>query len=132
MEEHRAIRRLLVGLVENGYDRDTVARLVHDLQVHTDAEERFLYPAVVDAIPECRALADRGPREHRELRDAAAQLEQTNDTAEFARRAAAVRAVFEPHVRAEEAELLPRCQEHFGEARMLELGRDLDAFRAGH
>jgi hemerythrin-like domain-containing protein len=128
MEEHRAIRRMLVGLVEDGYDRETVARLVHDVGVHTDAEERFLYPAVVDAIPDCRALAERSSGEHRELRDAVAQLE-TDDADEFARRGALVRAVFELHVRTEEAELLPRCQEEFGEVRMLELGRELDAFR---
>jgi hemerythrin-like domain-containing protein len=132
MEDHRAMRRLLVGLVEHGYDRDAVARLVHDVRVHTDAEERFLYPAVADAIPECREIAARAPGEHRQLRDAVADLERAGDPAEFARCAAAVRAVFEPHVRAEEAELLPRCQAQFGEARMRELGHELDAFRDAH
>lgn len=132
MEEHRAIRRLLVGLVEEGYDRDAVAQLVHDVRVHTDAEERFLYPVVLDSIPSCREIAERAPREHQELREAVALLEDASDPRECARLAAAVRAVFEPHVRAEEAELLPRCQEEFGEARMLELGRELDVFREAH
>jgi hemerythrin-like domain-containing protein len=132
MEEHRAIRRLLVGLVEEGYDRDAVTQLVHDVRVHTDAEERFLYPVVADSIPDCRELVDRAPAEHQQLRDAVAALERTQDPDEFGQIAAAVRAVFEPHVRVEEAELLPRCQDEFGEARMVELGRELDAFRDAH
>jgi hemerythrin-like domain-containing protein len=109
MEEHRAIRRLL-----------------------TDAEERFLYPVVADSIPDCRELVGRAPAEHQQLRDAVSELERAEDPAEFAPLAAAVRAVFEPHVRVEEAEILPRCQDEFGEARMLELGRELDAFRDAH
>jgi hemerythrin-like domain-containing protein len=131
MQDHRTIRRLLVQ-VDDGHDEATVDRLVHEVGVHLEAEERFLYPVVADNVHGIPSDVDQLVAEHAELRDAVEQLAKSSDPDDRAGLLQAARTVFERHVHREEAEVLPRCQSELGEARMQELGRELEIFRESH
>ncbi|HZR11850.1 MAG TPA: hemerythrin domain-containing protein [Acidimicrobiia bacterium] len=131
MQSHRTIRRLLAGL-DDRYDDDTMRRLVHEVDVHLEAEERLLYPVVEDNIHGVPESVDVFTREHAELRDAVEQLAKASDPDGRVALLHAARTVFERHVHREEADVLPRCQSELGEARMQELGRELDAFYESH
>ena len=131
MQDHRTIRRLLAQL-DGGHDDDAVDRLVHEVDVHLEAEERFLYPVVEDNVHGVDAGVEELTGEHRELRDALDELAKTGDPDDCIALLDAARTVFERHVRREESDVLPRCQTELGEARMQELGRELEVFRESH
>lgn len=131
MQDHRTIRRLLAQLDER-HDDEVVDRLVHEVDVHLEAEERFLYPVVEDNIRGVPVSVDELTRQHAQLRDAVEELAKASDPDERVALLRTASTVFEHHVRGEEAEVLPRCQSELGEPRMQELGRELEAFRESH
>ncbi len=118
----------LKGLKERAQElRDFFA---NHLVVHFRAEEEALFPKLRELAPESAALVDQLMREHRQLRDAVAQLETD---AGLGKLVFDFGDLLERHIRKEERELFPLFEHDVGatgaEAVGAEIKKILDAGR---
>jgi hemerythrin-like domain-containing protein len=81
------------------------------LIAHFRAEEEALFPKVRELAPESAAIVDQLVREHRQLRDGAAQLDTD---AGLGKLVFDFGDLLERHIRKEERELFPLFEQHVG------------------
>ena len=95
---------------------------------HFRAEEEALFPKLRELVPESAAMVDQLVREHRQIRDAVAQL---GTNAGLSRLVFDFGDLLERHIRKEERELFPLFEQHVGatgaEAVGAEIKKILDA-----
>ncbi len=97
---------------------------------HAFAEESVIWPAVRRALPDGEALTLRIEREHQEVNELVAALEEGGpDDPRRPERLARLVEVLREDVRDEEDVLLPRLQEHLDVAELRRLGRRWDLVR---
>ena len=98
------------------------------LVAHFRAEEEALFPKLRELVPESAAMVNQLVREHRQLRDAVAQL---GTNAGLGRLVFDFGDLLERHIRKEERELFPLFEQHVGatgaEAVGSEIKKILDA-----
>jgi len=81
------------------------------LVVHFRAEEEALFPKLRELVPESAAMVDQLVREHRQIRDAVAQL---GTNAGLGKLVFDFGDLLERHIRKEERELFPLFEQHVG------------------
>jgi hypothetical protein len=98
------------------------------LLVHLRVEEDLYYPAL-ETVPELREAARLAREEHRDLRLSLQRFDGVtfNDTS--LRLLHDLRDTFERHVETEEEDLFARSRRALGDARIEELGRQIEARR---
>ncbi len=123
---HDVLRGLLRQLAESGADqlelRERVRdELLRELEVHTQIEDELFYPAVVDVSP----LLSVAHAEHRQIDDQLATVMRTAvDDPEFIPEVAMLESTLRHHAAEEEERMFPQSHA-LGEARLEELGRQL-------
>ena len=123
--EHREIERLFDRYPKEA-NMDSAQNICRVLERHTEMEEEILYPELKDVDGE---LYEDAKREHEE---AARLIEEIRDTADPERIAALVSQLqreVSHHVSDEEGEDLPRMESVLGEARMDELGAQMQQWK---
>jgi hemerythrin superfamily protein len=111
MQEHREVEAIFQQLRQRP-DEPLVGRLMEALGAHTEAEERVLYPAVVEALEDGRRLVDEAVAEHREVDELLARLDGRDPSdAESRRLVQQLEQAVQHHVQEEEREMLPRLRE---------------------
>ncbi len=110
------LRRVETGTVDTGLVRELRAKFDGSLEPHFRVEEELLLP-VLRGLGHA-ALVHRIERDHADLRSclAAAERGELAEVAAFAERLA-------EHVRFEERELFPRCEEELPDAVLDEVAR---------
>jgi hemerythrin superfamily protein len=134
-QEHREAEAMMTQLQEaDGKDNGASYRPIFEklktaLQMHMKAEEEIFYPAVKNAD-----LEDEVVEAYDEHAGAKALLVQMNElepnTPEFQTALTELMASIEHHVGEEEGEMFPTAEEELGEARMQELGRQIEQLKA--
>ena len=125
--QHDTIRRLFDD-VENASSArraESFQPLVRLLAVHETAEEMVVYPALLLAGSEARAVVRARKAEEDQAKKALAELEGLDaGSAAFDAQLRAFRVVVEAHADAEEEEVLPLLDEHRAahELRLMDLG----------
>ncbi len=134
--EHDAMRSqfdALEGLTDPDELTKAWATLVELLEIHASGEESLLYPKLAGAADEGAEEAEHAVREHNELRDSVAAVQQhpagSADWWQAVRRA---RTVNDDHVEEEERDALPLFRESTGRAHREQLGREWVAFHEQH
>jgi hemerythrin superfamily protein len=114
VQEHRRAERLFQQLRERPDER-LVSELVELLTSHTEAEERALYPAVVDLVDGGPGLVDEAIGEHRQAEHLLAQLEGAEPGSAAARQVVQqLEQAVHHHVEEEEREMLPKLRQRAG------------------
>jgi iron-sulfur cluster repair protein YtfE (RIC family) len=136
--DHKSVRELFATLDETGvraYAQRTKLKeqICSELERHSQAEERILYPAFVErakAGSDERDAVLEAEEEHRLLDTLIAEL-KTLDTKEEQARAKlrVLHALFETHVKEEERSFFPMCREAFDGDELRELGQRVTAFK---
>jgi hemerythrin superfamily protein len=135
-QEHREAEAMMAQLQEaDGKDNGASYRPIFEklktaLQMHMKAEEEIFYPAVKNADD----LEDQVVEAYDEHAGAKALLVQMNElepnTPEFQTALTELMASIEHHVGEEEGEMFPTAEEELGEARMEELGVQIEQLKA--
>lgn len=113
--QHDTIRRLFddVETASPAQRADAFQPLVRLLSVHETAEEMVLYPALLLAGSEARAVVRARRAEEDQAKKELAKLEGVDaGSREFVAQLRAFRADVEAHAAAEEAEVLPLLDQH--------------------
>jgi hemerythrin-like domain-containing protein len=125
-EQHREAASLLAVLREAQIDERPrlLARLASALRAHTAAEDEILYPKLED--DESEELLDQAYRDHEELREILADLEQADvSSAELGHLLDELEELQSRHTTIEEDEVFALLEERFDEAQLAGLSRQL-------
>jgi Hemerythrin HHE cation binding domain len=123
--DHREVEELFAKLEAND-DAATALALCDALDRHAAGEQVAIDPVVAAELPNGRQMAGECEDEHTEVRGLVEQLRRAEGADERARVLAALEAVVEEHVDAEEAEVLPQLRAVFDDDRLSALSREFD------
>jgi hemerythrin-like domain-containing protein len=135
--DHKKVRKLLAQLSETGDSADhereeLLAKIEHELEVHTAIEEEIFYPAFKEAGgKEGAKMFYEAVEEHRAVSELVLpDLDNITPTSErFAGRAKVLRELVEHHAEEEEDEMFPRAKKLFSKEQLEELGQRMEQRR---
>jgi len=137
MQDHKIVKAMLEELsstTERGVKKrsELLARIEHELQIHTALEERLLYPAIKEAGgKEEEKMYYEAKEEHRAVDSLVLPdlLNTEPGTVEFAGRVKVLRELLEHHIDEEESDLFPRAKKLLDKEVLEELGRTMQAHK---
>lgn len=134
VSDHRRVDELLARLERPGLGKaerqEVVELVVKELSVHAVMEEEVLYPEVRRALANGEEVARRSLHEHRELKEALAEIDAMGpDDDRLAPGLAALAEVVRHHAEEEERDVLGPLREALGEVGVLRLGEALASAR---
>lgn len=137
-DDHKRVKALLEELsesTERGIKKRTelLARLEREITLHTQLEEEILYPAFKsEGGKEEDVMYYEAKEEHRTVDSLV--LPDLKDTApgtrEFSGRVKVVKELLEHHIEEEEQEMFPQARKLLGNAKLEELGAQMEAMKA--
>ena len=110
--------------------KDLQRQIFAELETHTRIEEEIFYPAVRDADEEeLGEEVDEGVQEHHVVKVLMREIEEVSGDDTFQAKMKVLMENVEHHADEEEEEMFPDVREQFDQARLDELGRELEAAR---
>lgn len=133
-QDHLKAKRLFERLGEAGQATNArtqlFAELKHELELHTEVEERHFYPAL-EGYDEAHDLVDEALEEHDEVRRLLEELDQAEqDSDDWGAQLAELQEEVEFHVEEEETELFPLAQQLLDKAKVEEIARAIEQDKA--
>ncbi len=127
----RLFERLGEAIGEGGKARDRLfAELKHELEIHTELEEKYFYPALRDH-DEAESLIEEALEEHGDVKEALATLDRADrDDPSWAEQIADLDQDVEHHVEEEENEIFPLARRLLDERRTAEIARSFEQAKA--
>lgn len=137
-EDHTRVKSILSELgssTERGIKKRTelLAKLEMELTLHTQLEEKILYPAFkAEGGKEQDVLYFEAKEEHRTVDSLVLpDLKQTDPgTPEFSGRVKVVKELLEHHIEEEEKEMFPQARKLLGKVKLEELGAQMETMKA--
>jgi hemerythrin-like domain-containing protein len=131
LTDHRIVEQLF-ATYERAADAEqrlmVAAKILEELSVHADIEERVLYPLVREVLDDGDELAEHSVEEHREAKETLLEIERTPVAdAAFDQRMRELIEEVRHHVEEEESDMLSRLAEALDDDRNLQLGEELRA-----
>lgn len=131
--DHRTVERLFKDFEKAG-DRayvtktELVAEMVKELSVHAEIEELIFYPAARNAVSHTKGMVLESLEEHLGVKRLLADLEKMEPTEErFEAKVTVLMEQVRHHVEEEEEDLFPMVADALSEARLGELGEEMEA-----
>ena len=128
-QDHREVEGLFASF-ESGRRSATADSICEELEVHTAAEETFVYPALREAVSGGGHLADEAEGEHAEAKQIIGRIKQTRDPDHLADVMAELKQAIEHHVEEEEGTVFPKMASDLGEAELDAIGANVQEFKA--
>jgi hemerythrin superfamily protein len=124
-----ALFRRWEGMGPSDGDRGELVRtVVRELSVHAAVEEQILYPAMREALPDGDSLVQEALEEHQEAKEVLSELDGMDPgDPGFPTKVDSLIADVRHHVEEEENELLPKLESALTQARLDEMGRQLES-----
>jgi len=114
---------------ESAQGQQSFTRLHSLLKVHTRIEEEIFYPAL-EQFSETRELVRDAFREHEQMDELLTQLAGLDPVEEeFQELLSELRDSLDQHIEEEEGELFPKAEEVCGQARLNELGQQMEQLK---
>src|SRR5580700_10244925 len=120
--DHRAVQRLFKQFERTGDNaviekRRLVDRIIEELSIHADIEERLFYPAVRATVPGTEAMALESLEEHHIVKWVLSELDGMDPGDErFDAKVTVLIENVRHHVEEEETDLFPRVRDELGRA----------------
>jgi hemerythrin superfamily protein len=128
-QDHRTVEKLFMEFENSG--RASIAEQVcQELDIHTDIEERVVYPVLCDEVSGGKQMAEHAEKEHTDARQLVGRIRRTRDSNHLSELMSELKHAIEEHVQEEENELFPQMEREIDEARLNELGRQLEDLKA--
>ncbi len=127
-DEHLQIAALSAELAESEQpNKDLASVVTATVTRHLSAEEQYLYPAVKDALPDGRSIAEREVARDAEILKKLAQLEaEKPGTRAFKKLVDTIGAEFHEHSKTCAGEIFPRLRDAISEANLVRLGNRVE------
>lgn len=132
-QDHRAVEELFERFEHLARERldegkeQLVREMTRALSIHAAVEERVFYPAVRRALPGGDGLAERLRKEHGEVEELLAALEEMGAASPgFDAKVGALVSNVRAHVAEEEGQAFPQIEERLDQATLLRMGEELE------
>ena len=127
-QDHRTVEQLFAQF-ESSQDAAAAEEICAEIEVHAQAEEQVVYPALREQVSGGQQMADHAEKEHAEARQIIGRIRQTEDADHLAEVVAELKSAIEEHVNEEENEVFPRMQAEVEASALEELGAELTAVK---
>ncbi len=125
--DHREVEKLF-GEYESSRDPATLKKICTELKIHTEIEERIVYPVVAARVESGEELSDQATAEHQEVKDSIIRVEELDDDdSEVEELFEKIKQDVSHHVEEEETEMFLRLKQDVSADRLEELGKELEA-----
>ena len=126
--DHREVEQLFAKF-EGSHDAAIVEKICSELDVHTAAEEKLVYPVLRKDVSGGGKLADEAEHEHAEARQIIGRIKQTTDAKHLNDLVVELKNAIEHHVEEEEGTVFPKMQADVGESELDSLGAQIQEFK---
>jgi iron-sulfur cluster repair protein YtfE (RIC family) len=127
-QNHREVEQLFTGF-ESGQQSSTADKICAELEVHTAAEERFVYPSLREGVSGGDQLADEAEREHAEAKQLIGRVKQTSDPERLGEVVAELKRAIEHHVQEEEGNVFPKMESDLPSTELDVIGANVLEFK---
>jgi iron-sulfur cluster repair protein YtfE (RIC family) len=128
-QDHREVEALFEDF-DRGGGQGVALKICERLDVHAEAEEQMVYPALRDGVTMGRDLADEAERQHVRARELIARIKQTSDDEHLAALVGELKEAVEHHVAEEEGTVFPKMERDLGLLEMDVLGAQVEEFKS--
>jgi iron-sulfur cluster repair protein YtfE (RIC family) len=125
---HREVAELFSDF-ERTRASSVVEQICAELEVHTAAEELFVYPALREDVSSGSELADQAEHEHAEAKRLIGRLKRTPTSERASDVVAELKQTFERHVAEEERTVFPRMQTDLTDTELYAIGVNVEEFK---
>jgi hemerythrin superfamily protein len=133
-KDHRTVEKLFADFGSKKAGRATagiVRKIVQELTIHAEVEERFLYPEA-KRRKSTASLVKEAVAEHAKVKKILAAIVRAGaDRESVASKVAELEQNVSHHVEEEESELFPKLETELGEARLAEIGAEIRRAKVG-
>jgi iron-sulfur cluster repair protein YtfE (RIC family) len=127
-QDHRGVKELFAKF-ESTPESSIAAEICEELEVHTAAEEQFVYPALRAGVSGGDRLADEAEHEHAEAKQLIGRIKRTSDAEHLSEVVSELKQAIEHHVEEEEGTVFPKMQSELGATEMDTLGAQVQEFK---
>lgn len=129
-EDHRQMVDLLSS-IESTPDparrSDLADTVIAEVMRHAVAEEMFVYPVVVEHVPDGAAEVEHDKQEHEEIVELMKRMEDLDASGpEFMQRVRELHELLEHHAKDEETEQFPQLRAHIPREKLLDLAQKVE------
>ena len=117
--DHREVEDLFAEF-EDSRDRAVALKICDELEIHTEAEETEVYPAIAEAVS--TSMIEHAEDEHDQAKNLIAQIRATSDAQQLYEHMRQLRTAIQAHVEEEETDMLPKARDEFSNQELEELG----------
>jgi iron-sulfur cluster repair protein YtfE (RIC family) len=128
-QDHREVEELF-SQFENTNDKAVLEKICEELDLHTKVEEEAVYPPLRSEVQGGPAMAEHAEKEHAEARQLIGRVRRTEDTERLAELVSELKSAVEEHVDEEESEVFPKMEDEMGDARLREIGTEVEGLKA--
>jgi hypothetical protein len=128
-QDHREVVALFEQF-DRGQGRELALKICEEFELHADAEEQIVDPALRDGVAGGRDLADEAEEQHSHARQLIARIRETSDDEHRAALVGELKEAVEHHVAEEEATVLPKMDSDLGLLEMDVLGAQVEEFKS--
>jgi iron-sulfur cluster repair protein YtfE (RIC family) len=126
--DHREVEHLFVAF-ERDPQPSVAEEICAQLELHTTAEEHFVYPALRERVSDGRKLADEAEHEHSEAKQIVGRVKRTSDPDHLAEVVAELQQAIEHHVEEEEGTVFPKMESDLGKIELEAMGANVQEFK---
>jgi iron-sulfur cluster repair protein YtfE (RIC family) len=135
-QDHLKAKRLFERLAETSGGTQSrprlFAELKHELELHTEVEERYFYPAL-QKHDEARDLIEEALEEHGDVKEALEALDQADKESDsWTDQLEELQEDVEHHVEEEETEIFPLAQKLLDPAQLNMIAGEIEKAKAAH
>ncbi|HZW42239.1 MAG TPA: hemerythrin domain-containing protein [Agromyces sp.] len=127
-QDHRGVKDLFAKF-ENTQESSIADEICEELELHTAAEEQFVYPALREGVSGGDALADKAEHEHAEAKQLIGRIKRTSAAEHLSEVVSELEQAIEHHVEEEESTVFPKMQSELGATEMDTLGAQVEEFK---
>jgi iron-sulfur cluster repair protein YtfE (RIC family) len=127
-QDHREVEQLF-SRFQSTQDPAVAEKICSELEVHTAAEEEFVYPVLREDVSGGEKLAGEAEHEHAEARQIIGRLKQTTDSEHLSDVVAELKKAIEHHVAEEEGTVFPKMDSEVGRDELESIGTELEEFK---
>jgi len=127
-QDHRGVEDLF-GKFNTTQEEALAQEICDELEVHTAAEEQFVYPALRQGVTGGDKLADEAEHEHREAKQVIGRIKRTSDPEHLAEVLGELQKAIEHHVEEEEGTVFPKMESELGTAELERIGAQVEQFK---
>lgn len=128
-QDHRLVERLFDQYQQRN-DPSVLERICHELDVHTEGEERYVYPVLGEDVDGGEELEHEARDEHEEAKQLIDRIRSVGfEGDEAPRLAGELQTAIEHHVEEEESEIFPKMRSSLDERRLDAIGAEVSELK---